>query len=252
MKLFYSTAFVIIMLLTACAANRHQVELKNQIARDSYSLGFEFGNNLKTQEIELDREVLLSAVQDAIGNEKPVLTPEEIKATMLQLRKKTMVLQDVKARDRAARNREEGETFLAGNRAKEGVKTLPSGLQYRVLSEGAGSSPKETDMVSVHYRGTLVNGTEFDNSYKAGEAVDIHVNGVIKGWTEALQLMQAGAKWQVFVPAQLAYGERQYGRIPANSALIFEIELLSVKPGDTQISLNGNEAEGVWNKPEPN
>lgn len=140
-----------------------------------------------------------------------------------------MVTQDRKAREQAAKKLEEGEAFLAANRKNEGVRTLASGLQYKVLQEGNGSSPKATDTVSVNYRGTFVDGTEFDSSYGRGEPSSLPVKGVIRGWTEALQLMKTGSRWQLLVSADLAYGERQFGRIPPNSALVFEIELLTVK-----------------------
>ena len=129
------------------------------------------------------------------------------------------------------KNKQEGEAFLAENKKKEGVKTLPSGLQYKVITEGTGKSPKASDTVTVNYRGTLIDGTEFDSSYKRGQAASFQVNGVIKGWTEALQLMKEGAKWQLFVPSNLAYGEKGTGSGPIgpNATLVFEVELISVK-----------------------
>jgi len=125
-----------------------------------------------------------------------------------------------------AKNLEQGRAFLEANKTKEGVKTLPSGLQYMVLAEGSGPRPKATDMVKVHYRGILISGAEFDSSYSHGEPIIIHTDEMMRGWTEALQLMKVGSKWKIFIPAELAYAERQFGRIPPNSALIFEIELL--------------------------
>jgi FKBP-type peptidyl-prolyl cis-trans isomerase FklB len=127
------------------------------------------------------------------------------------------------------KNKKEGEAFLAENKKKDGVKTLPSGLQYKVLAEGKGKTPKATDTVTVHYRGTLTDGTEFDSSYKRNQPASFPVNGVIKGWTEALQLMKEGSKWQLFIPASLAYGEPGRPGIPPNSVLIFDVELISVK-----------------------
>jgi FKBP-type peptidyl-prolyl cis-trans isomerase FklB len=128
------------------------------------------------------------------------------------------------------KNKAEGEAFLAENKKKEGVKTLPSGLQYKVIKAGTGKKPKVTDTVTTHYRGTLMNGTEFDSSYRRGQPVSFQVNGVIPGWTEALQLMEEGAKWQLFIPSNLAYGERGAGRdIGPNATLVFEIELLSIE-----------------------
>jgi FKBP-type peptidyl-prolyl cis-trans isomerase FklB len=129
----------------------------------------------------------------------------------------------------ADKNLSEGKAFLEANRKKEGVKTLSSGLQYKVLAEGSGKTPKATDEVTVNYRGTLIDGTEFDSSYGRGKPLTVKVNGVIRGWSEALQLMKAGSRWQLFIPPDLAYGERVMGRIPPNSTLIFEVELISVK-----------------------
>ena len=129
----------------------------------------------------------------------------------------------------AAKNLEDSKKFLAENQKKEGIKTLPSGLQYKVIAEGSGKMPKPTDDVTLHYRGTLIDGTEFDSSYQRGEPATFKVDGIIKGWTEALQLMKEGSKWQLFIPPELGYGNRSMSRIPPNSTLIFEVELISVK-----------------------
>ncbi|OGW40785.1 MAG: hypothetical protein A2Y97_03810 [Nitrospirae bacterium RBG_13_39_12] len=221
------------LLLSVCWAEE-QVPPQEQKARDSYSLGYDFGNNLKRQGVDVDPDVLLSAVREGLEGKKPALSPEEIRDTLLQLRKNLMVLQDRRFRELAAKNMEQGKAFLEANKAKEGVKVLPSGLQYKVMKEGEGPIPKATDSVTLHYRGTLIDGKEFDSSYSRGEPATLNLVGVIKGWQEALQLMKTGSKWQIFVPADLAYGQRQFGRIPPNSALIFELELLSI--GDSSDS----------------
>lgn len=143
-------------------------------------------------------------------------------------------MQDKRSREAAAKNLLDSQSFLEQNKLKEGVKRLASGLQYRIIKEGTGPVPKANDAVTVHYRGTLIDGKEFDSSYVRGEAPTINVNGVIKGWTEALQLMKAGSTWQIFVPPDLGYGDRQYGRIPSNSTTIFDIELLSVNSSPGQ------------------
>ena len=235
------TIILSISLLVPFCWAEEQAPLKDQKAKDSYSLGYEFGSNLKRQGVEVDADVLFSAVRDAMDDKKPVLSTEEIRDTLKQLRQKVIVLQDRRFRELAAKNLEEGKAFLAANKTKEGVVTLPSGLQYKMLKEGNGPSPKATDAVTVHYRGTLIDGTEFDSSYRRCEPAAIHVNGVIRGWTEALQLMKVGSKWQIFVPSELAYGEDKFGRIPPNSILIFEIELLSV----------GDSASPKASEPEP-
>ncbi len=211
--------------------------------KDSYGLGYEFGANLKRQGVDIDVDVLLSAFREGLEGKMPSLSPEEIRENPVLLKRKVITMNNRRLREIAANNLEEGKAFLDANRSKEGVKTLASGLQCRVLQEGSGPIPKATDSVKLHYRGTPVNGNEFDSSYFKGEPVTMPVVGVIKGWTEALQLMKVGSKWQIFVPPNLAYGERQFGRIPPNSTLTFELELLALtdspvakaagsKPGD--------------------
>jgi FKBP-type peptidyl-prolyl cis-trans isomerase FklB len=227
MKSIVAAILGVCLFCSVCWAEEKTI-LKDQRAKDSYSLGYEFGNNLKKQQVEIDTEILFVAVRDALESKIPALGPEEIRENLLQLRKKTMVLQDRRYRERAEKNRIDGEAFLAGNKKKDGVKVLPSGLQYKVITGGNGPSPQESDEVMVNYRGTLVNGTEFDSSYSRGEPAAVHINGVIRGWIEALQLMKPGSKWQVFIPSELAYGERSFGRIPANSVLIFELELVAI------------------------
>ncbi len=233
------------LLLPVCWAEE-QVPAGDQKAKDSYSLGYEFGGNLKRQGVEIDVDVLLSAVREGLEGKKPVLSPEEIRGTLLQLRKKLMVLQDQRFREFAAKNLEEGKTFLEANKTKEGVKTLPSGLQYKVLQEGNGPIPKLSDSVTLHYRGTLIDGNEFDSSYRRGEPTVLNLIGVIKGWQEALQLMKTGSKWQLFVPTYLAYGQRQFGRIPPNSTLIFGLELLSISEGFDSSLTESKPAVDSW------
>lgn len=227
-RVFAITFSASLLLSSVCWAASEQTPLADPKAKDSYSLGYEFGENLKKQEIELDTDTLLSGIRDALDGKESALSSEEIRNTMTQLRQKVKASQERRYREAAAKNLEEGKAFLTDNGTKEGVKTLPSGLQYKVLQEGNGPKPKATDTVTVNYRGTLVNGTEFDSSYNRNEPATFQVGGVIKGWTEALQLMPTNSKWQIFVPAELAYGERQLGPIPANSTLIFEIELLKI------------------------
>jgi FKBP-type peptidyl-prolyl cis-trans isomerase FklB len=215
----------IFLLFSVCRAGEQQ-QPDNVKYRESYSLGYEFGSSVKRQGIEADVDTLLSAARDALEGRNPALPPEEIRDALKDIRRKVTVAQQLRHQERLAKNLEEGKAFLEANKTKEGVKTLPSGLQYTVLVEGRGPVPKSTDMVKVHYRGTLINGTEFDSSYSHGKPLIIHANGMMRGWTEALQLMKVGSKWKIFVPTELAYAERPFGRIPPNSALIFEIELL--------------------------
>lgn len=204
-------------------------ELKDQKQKDSYSLGYQYGETFKKQGIDIDLEIFTGAMRDGLDGREPAMSPEEIRKNLSALQQRMFAAQQQQLREKATKNLEEGKAFLAENAKKKGVTTLPSGLQYRVLTAGSGASPKDKDGVTVNYRGTLVDGTEFDSSYKRGKPESFKVDGVIAGWTEALQLMKKGAKWELFVPPELAYGERGMGRIPPNSTLIFEVELVSVE-----------------------
>ena len=216
-----------VLLFGVCFAGE-KPELKSQKAKDSYSLGYQYGETFKKQGMEIDMDVFTAGIRDALEGKEPGMSPEEIRETISSLQKRAFIAQQQRLREQAAKNLEEGKAFLAENAKKEGVKTLPSGLQYRVITEGTGTSPKVDDSVTVNYRGTFIDGTEFDSSYKRGKPASFQVDGVIAGWTEALQMMKPGDKWQLFVPSELAYGQRGMGRIPPNSTLIFEVELVSL------------------------
>jgi len=199
----------------------------------SYALGMDIGTqvagNLKKQSMEVDWNLVSQGLTDATSGGKTRLTEDEAKAVLNEVQTEVRKEQQEKAHQAAATNKTEGEAFLAANKAKEGVVTLPSGLQYKVLTAGTGPKPTASDQVVCNYRGTLINGTEFDSSYKRGQPATFGVGQVIKGWTEALQLMPVGSKWQLFIPASLAYGERGAGaEIGPNATLIFEVELLSI------------------------
>jgi FKBP-type peptidyl-prolyl cis-trans isomerase FklB len=205
-------------------------ELKNDKEKISYSIGMDIGGNLKRGSVEIDPDLLAKGLKDSYGGGKTVLTEEEARKAIADFQKTLMAKQAETMQKLSEKNKADGEKFLAENAKKEGVKSLPSGLQYKEIAPGTGKSPKSTDTVSTHYKGTLIDGTEFDSSYKRGEPVTFPVSGVIAGWTEALQLMKEGAKWQLFVPSNLAYAERGAGReIGPNATLIFEVELISVK-----------------------
>jgi len=204
-------------------------QLKDQKDKVSYSIGMNIGLNLSRQKVDINPDLLVAGIKDAIAG-KPQLTQDQVKDVMTQFEK------DMEQKQKAAgeKNKADGTKFLEENKKKEGVKTTASGLEYKVLKEGTGAQPKATDMVTVNYRGTLIDGTEFDSSYKRGQPATFPLNGVIKGWTEGLQLMKAGSKYQFFVPSNLAYGERAVGaEIAPNATLIFEVELLEVKPPPT-------------------
>ncbi len=228
--------FAIFCTATLCVAADPPGLPDNQRSKESYSLGFEFGNNLKRFGVEIDAAILFSAIKDGLEGKSPALTPDQIKKTILEQRKRLLVLQNIRAKEYAAKNLEESKTFLSANKNKEGVITLSSGLQYKVLRDGDGPSPAETDTVTVNYRGTLMDGTEFDNSQKGDEPAVLPMAGIIKGWSEALQLMKTGSKWQLFIPPELAYGPRQLEKIPPNSVLIFDIELVKVARDEAYLS----------------
>ncbi len=204
-------------------------QLKDQKDKVSYSIGLQIGFNLSRQKVDVSTDVLAAGIKDALAG-KPQLNPDQIKEVMSTFEKDM----EQKQKEAGEKNKTEGAKFLEDNKKKEGVKTTASGLQYKVLKEGNGAQPKATDTVTVNYRGTLINGTEFDSSYKRGQPATFPVNGVIKGWTEALQLMKVGSKYQLFIPSTLAYGERAVSPdLGANSTLIFEVELMDAKPAPT-------------------
>jgi FKBP-type peptidyl-prolyl cis-trans isomerase FklB len=228
MKYLLIVILSIAFLFSVCHAEE-KLELKDQKDRESYSLGYQFGQNLKTQGVDINLDVYTSGIKDSLGGKEPQMSQEDIRATITGLQQRLQAARQKELKEKAAKNLEESKKFHVENQKKEGIKTLPSGLQYKVLTEGSGKTPKAEDTVTVNYKGTFVDGTEFDSSYKRGQPVTFQANGVIKGWTEALQLMKEGSKWQLFIPPDLAYGERGQGRIPPNSTLIFEVELISVK-----------------------
>ena len=204
--------------------------LKTDKDKVSYSIGLDIGANFKRQSVDLDQKALAAGIADGLSGGKPLLTEDEVRKVLAQFQQQMAAKAQQVAQQFAEKNQKEGEVFLAENKKKKGVITLPSGLQYQVITAGTGKIPKATDTVTTHYRGTLIDGTEFDSSYKRGEPASFPVNGVVKGWTEALQLMKVGSKWQLFIPANLAYGPQGAGQvIGPNATLIFEIELLSIK-----------------------
>ena len=218
-----------IVLAAGTAIGEEKQALMTQKDKLSYAIGIDMGTSLKKNAVDVDPDIVYKGIKDALSGGTRLMTDQEIKDTIQTAQKELMAKQQEKMKAQAEKNKKEGEEFLAGNKMKPGVKTLPSGLQYKVITEGNGKMPKATDTVTVNYKGTLIDGTEFDSSYKRNEPATFPVNGVIKGWTEALQLMKEGSKWELFVPANLAYGERGGGPIGPNAVLIFEVELLSIK-----------------------
>lgn len=222
-------AFLSIGLFSGLCFAGDKPELKNLKDKESYSLGYQVGQTLKIQGLEIDPDLYASGLRDALGGTTPAMTPEEIQRTIAEVQKRTLAARQKELKEKGEKNRTESQAFMVANKAKEGVITLPSGLQYKILQEGSGKTPKASDEVTVNYTGFLLDGTEFDSSSKRGEPGSFRVDKVIPGWTEALQLMKEGSRWQLFVPPQLGYGERNAGAIPPNSVLVFEVELLAVK-----------------------
>jgi FKBP-type peptidyl-prolyl cis-trans isomerase FklB len=216
-------------LLVSSAVAQDKPDLTNQKQKNSYALGVNIGTNLKSQDVDLDPKALAAGITDGL-NGKPAMTQAEIHATLAAFQQEVMAKMQAREKVEGEQNLKAGEAFLAENAKKPGVKTTAGGLQYKILKEGDGPTPKATDTVKVNYKGTLIDGTVFDSSYDRGEPVTFPVNGVIPGWTEALQMMKVGSKWQLFIPANLAYGEHSPSpKIGPNSTLIFDVELLDIE-----------------------
>ncbi|MBI4596185.1 MAG: FKBP-type peptidyl-prolyl cis-trans isomerase [Candidatus Tectomicrobia bacterium] len=229
MKYLWIVVFCLGILVSQVNA-QEGAELKSQKDKVSYSIGLSIGKDLKKESLDIDVDLLTKGIKDAIAGGKTLMSDQEVGEAMAAFQKEMMAKQGARMKAVGEKNKTEGEAFLVENKKKEGVVTLPSGLQYKVIKAGDGEMPKASDTVSTNYRGTLVDGTEFDSSYKRGQAVTFPVNGVIPGWTEALQLMKVGSKWELYVPSNLAYGEKGAGHnIGPNATLIFEVELISIK-----------------------
>ena len=219
-----------VVALSGAAFAADAPKLKGDKEKLSYSIGMDIGGNLKRGSVDVDPDLLVRGLKDSYGGGKTVLSEDEARKTIATYQKARTAKQAEAKVKLSEKNKADGEKFLAENAKKKGVKSLPSGLQYMEITPGKGKSPKASDTVTVHYKGTLIDGTEFDSSYKRGQPATFPVSGVIPGWIEALQLMKEGAKWRLFIPSNLAYGERGAGRdIGPNATLIFEVELISVK-----------------------
>jgi FKBP-type peptidyl-prolyl cis-trans isomerase FklB len=214
---------------TTAPAGQAASELKTDKEKNSYAIGMNIGAGLKSQGIEIDADSLARGIRDMMAG-KTAMTLDQAQGTLKALGEQINTKRQKEMAELSEKNKKEGDAFLAANKTKEGVITLPSGLQYKVLKQGTGPKPKAEDIVTTNYKGTLVDGTEFDSSYTRGEPARFEVGKVIEGWKEALQLMAVGSKWQLFVPSNLAYGERQMGdKIGPNSVLVFEVELLTIE-----------------------
>ena len=216
-----------------------RADLKTEDDKVSYSLSFSMGANLKKRgELKINIDTFQQGVRDGFTDSNPLLNQDEMKRTLIEMkaRKRANYMKKTGERkNQGEANRQRGTAFLERNKAKESIVTLESGLQYKILKKGTGASPKATDTVRCHYKGTTIDGKEFDSSYKRGKPATFALNRVIRGWTEGLQLMKKGGKWQFFIPSELAYGERGSGRnIGPNEALIFEVELLGIEKPRTK------------------
>ena len=212
-------------------ASQAPLKLTTEKDKLSYAIGMNIGEGMKHDGVDIDPAILTRALKDALAGNKLQMTDEQAKAVMTSFRTEMMKKQQESAQKVSDTNKAAGAKYLADNRTKPGVVTLPSGLQYKIIKEGTGPKPAATDTVVTNYRGTLIDGTEFDSSYKRGEPAEFPVNRVIKGWTEALQLMPVGSKWELYIPPDLAYGEHSPGpEIGPNSTLVFDVELMSIKP----------------------
>jgi FKBP-type peptidyl-prolyl cis-trans isomerase len=210
------------------AKSAQEMALKTEVDKVSYIIGTQIARDFKSKDIEVNLEPLMWGLKDVLGDKELAMSQEEMQKVFTDFQQQLRAKLAAKAAKEATEHLAKGTAFLDQNKTKDGVKVLPSGLQYKIITEGAGATPTATDKVRTHYRGTLIDGTEFDSSYKRNQPAEFPVNGVIKGWTEALMLMKEGAKWQLYIPANLAYREPGRPGIPPNSTLIFEVELLEV------------------------
>jgi FKBP-type peptidyl-prolyl cis-trans isomerase FklB len=217
---------------SAVARKPAVLTLKTQRDKASYAIGLNIGKSMHKDSVDVDPSILLRGLKDGMAGSRPLLTDDEARAAMVALQSEMRKKQEEKMLVQGEANKKDGEAFLTDNKTKDGVVTLPSGLQYKILKEGTGPKPVATDTVVCNYKGTLLDNSEFDSSYKRGQPATFPVSGVIKGWTEALQLMSVGSKWQLFIPSELAYGGRggPGGGIGPNATLIFEVELMSIQP----------------------
>jgi FKBP-type peptidyl-prolyl cis-trans isomerase FklB len=221
---------VLAMAFAGTASAQDAPELQNPKDKLSYALGMDLGNQIKKQSIEINPDTFVQGLKDALLGGKPLMTEDQIRTAIIGMQKELAQKQMAEMAALGEKNKAEGQAFLEKNKTAEGVVTLPSGLQYKILKAGEGKKPAPEDTVVCHYRGTLLNGSEFDSSYKRNEPATFPVKGVIKGWVEALQLMPVGSKWQLFIPADLAYGANGAGNaIGPNATLVFEVELISIK-----------------------
>lgn len=213
------------MVVTSHMAFAQKIELKTDVQKASYTIGQQIGKNMREQGLEIDVDILAASIKEALAAKPSQMSEQDMQQAMMQLQQTMQKKQE----ELAAVNLDKGKKYLEENKKKSDVKTTATGLQYKIVKEGSGESPKDESIVKVHYKGTLLDGSEFDSSYKRNKPAEFPVNGVIKGWTEALKMMKPGAKWELAIPADLAYGPMGRPGIPPNSVLLFDVELLEVQ-----------------------
>ena len=227
-KLILLAAFCLTLVSMPLFA-QEALKLEDENARINYSVGYQVGGDFRRQSIELDPQIVAKGIEDALSGNKPLLKPDEMRKELTELQRRARAIQQARAKQAAEAQRRAGQAFLEANKAKDGVRVTASGLQYKVIRKGSGRSPSGQDRVKVHYRGTRIDGSEFDSSYKHGTPAKFLLDSVIKGWSEGLQLMKEGAKYELYIQPELAYGNK--GRL-ANQTLIFEVDLISIENGE--------------------
>lgn len=226
---FIAASTLVTMIAPMAAA---ETEIKDDRDRESYSVGYQLGSNFKRQGIDVKPDSFTKGLQDALTGSSAALSKEDIEKSLMSLQQRASAAQQKLQKETSDTNLSAGKAFMDENGKKEGVVTSPSGLQYKIITEGTGAKPTLTDTVTVNYRGTLIDGTEFDSSYKRGQPAKFKLDQVVKGWTEGLQLLKQGSKAQLVIPPTLGYGERGAGPIGPNSTLIFEVELVGIEPAE--------------------
>jgi FKBP-type peptidyl-prolyl cis-trans isomerase len=221
----FSFAVLSLFLFCLCGCTKSKTgSVNSDKEKSSYAIGRQMGRSMKAQGVEIDRAALTQGISDVLENKKSLLSDQEMQQAIQKMQQALMEKQEKASKEKLEANAK----FLAENKNKNGIKATASGLQYEILKEGTGGIPKETDTVSVHYRGTLIDGSEFDSSYKRNVPLEFPVAKVIKGWSEAVKMMKVGSKWKLYIPSELAYGPQEHPGIPANSILLFEVELLGI------------------------
>jgi FKBP-type peptidyl-prolyl cis-trans isomerase len=222
--------WILMAIIIGTGAVAAQRKLTSDLEKTSYSIGVDIGKSFKMQGATIDADLLAQGIKDALAGGALAMSDSSMEACVMEFQQALASRQSERAAMASSENRKAGEAFLAENKKKAGIVSLPSGLQYRIVQEGTGAKPKATDQVTVHYKGTLISGKKFDSSYDRNEPATFRLNQVIKGWTEGVQLMKLGSKFEFFIPSDLAYGDRQMGPdIPPGSLLIFEVELIDIK-----------------------